>query len=49
MVVTKRIRRAENVADMEEKIKACWILVRRSDGKNHFEDLGVARDIKSGS
>jgi len=43
------MRRAQNVAHMEEKRKTCRILVRKLDGKNHFEDQGVDRNNKSGS
>jgi hypothetical protein len=39
---------AENVAHREEKRKSCRILVRKLDGKKHFEGQGVDGNIKSG-
>jgi len=33
------------VARMGDKTGACMILVRRPEGKNHLEDLGVDRKI----
>jgi hypothetical protein len=38
MILTKRVRRAGNVARMEEKRKACRILARKPYEKKHFED-----------
>jgi len=43
------MRRAENVAHVEEKRKTFRILVRKLDGKKHFEDQGVDGNNKSGS
>jgi hypothetical protein len=48
MIIIKRMKTAENVAHREEKNKACRILVRKLDGKKHFEDQGVDGNIKSG-
>jgi hypothetical protein len=48
MIVKTRMKRAENVAHREEKRKACWVLVRKLDGRKHFEDQGVERNIRSG-
>ena len=47
-MVAKRTRRAKNVAHREEKRNTSRTLVRKLDGKKHFENQGVDGNIKVG-
>jgi len=44
-IKSRGIRWAGYVASMEERRGACRVVVGKSEGKNHLEDLGVDRRI----